>query len=78
MRKVKKQSKARVILVEFDAVELACRMAEAGFERDRPRGMTAGEALQTLDPVIKDIWTNAAQAALDYVIERLKGGGMPN
>ncbi len=46
--------------------ELAVRMCEANYNLRRPAGSTAEQALDGMEPEVRDGWRRSARAAMDY------------
>ncbi|HYJ44055.1 MAG TPA: hypothetical protein VEW06_06325 [Xanthobacteraceae bacterium] len=53
-------------VAEFDQMELAIVMLESAMRLERPPGMTALEALESMEPDARALWLRAAAAALQY------------
>jgi hypothetical protein len=54
-------------VAELDQAELAVTLCEGFCGVRRPLGMSAIEALDDMEPALRDRWLRAAQAALEYV-----------
>lgn len=67
---------ARGFAVKLDAAELACRIGEAFHGVTRPKGLTAAQAMDTLDPETRAYLMRGAAAAAGYVAECINAGGV--
>lgn len=56
--------------MQIDEKELAVRMIEDAFERQRPKGWTAEMVLDGLDAATLAVFTRAARAAVFYMLEQ--------
>jgi hypothetical protein len=54
------------MIAEISETELAIRICEAGYGMHRPPGMTAEQALDGLDPAVRETMCRSAQAAIQY------------
>ncbi len=55
-------------IAEISEAELACRMCEASYRGllERPSGLTAEQALDAMEPEVRNGWRRAARAAMEY------------
>jgi hypothetical protein len=62
---------AGVFEASFEVAELACRIAEAITQSERPDGMTAAEALEDISEETRSDMLRAADRAMEYFVERV-------
>lgn len=63
-------------IADLDAEELACKIFEAGIQIKRPPGLTAKQALATMDPEDRAGWIHAANVAVEFVVAALAASGL--
>ena len=77
MGKVLDKIRAKYVTT-IDEAELACRILEAAGEVKRPPGLTAQQALDTMDKVDKNTGRRAARAAMKYWNECIMASNQTN
>jgi hypothetical protein len=74
-------SKRAIFIAEIDSAELACRIFEGLNGITRPDGLTARQALATVDatdPGVHDRLMEATRRAAEYLTECVKSGKQPS
>lgn len=56
----------KIVIVELSECELALPMCESFIELKRPKGSSAREALDMLEPEDRAAWLRAARTAIEY------------
>jgi hypothetical protein len=65
------------LIIEIDIAELTCRIAESLIELERPPGLTAHEALASIEADALIRLKNAATSAAFYFAEVAAEAGVP-
>ncbi len=63
---------------EVNAAELACRIAEALMNIQRPNGATPQAALRKFDDEVRHGFYRAAARACEYIVEQINAGVRPS
>ena len=74
----KAKGRVKALIAEIDPNELACRIAEACMNIRRPAGVSAKQALDSLDQEAAIDFRKAARSAATYIAECINSGSQPS
>jgi hypothetical protein len=73
-----KKKAAKRFITPIDQAELACRLCEAVTGQTRPYGDTAEQAMDRMDEETRQMWLDAAKAAMGYIKECIMNSTEPH